>query len=203
MLVGSVCIQGRCHPALTENDARTLVDSRGLEASGARQITPLLLRAAQGTASIMADGHANHLDDTFRLDRIRECWLHSRCGIRGQDPRANGLSHSARSRWNARMSYSTPCVKIILRRPTDKSRWCLPSGRRRANVWTQSASGTSWKCLWNGSGMCASGSQHPLCDEVGQASTQATCRVKRYRVPRSGVIDVADRVVHSQRRLVA
>ena len=129
--------------------------------------------------------------------------FHSRCGIRGQDHQANGLSHSARSRWNARMSYSTPRVKILLRRPTDKSRWCLPSGRRRANVWTQSASGTPWKCLWNGSGMCASGSQHPLCDEVGQASTQATCRVKRYRVPRSGVIDVADRVAHSQRRLVA
>jgi len=88
------------------------------------------------------------------ISRTRLDWIASggvgspsRCGIRGQDHQANGLAHSARSRWNARTSYSTPRAKVLFRHPTDKGRWCLPGGRRRANVWTPSAVGTSWKPL--------------------------------------------------------
>jgi hypothetical protein len=75
MIVGGLCIQGRGRTALPERWARTLVDIRGLEASGPLQITTRLHRAAHGIASITAYCHDQHSEKTFRLDRLLECGL--------------------------------------------------------------------------------------------------------------------------------
>jgi hypothetical protein len=42
---------------------------------GADTITPRLVPEVQGVAYVLARCHLSNAERTFRLDRIRECWL--------------------------------------------------------------------------------------------------------------------------------
>jgi len=55
--------------------ATTMVEARAVQRSGPMEVTPRLMREVQGVASVMAHGQLNDAERTFRLDRIRECWL--------------------------------------------------------------------------------------------------------------------------------
>jgi DNA polymerase III subunit epsilon len=61
--------------ALTERCAMMIVYERGLQRSRPRKITPRLAVEVHGVAYVLAYCHQDGCEKTFRLDRIRECWL--------------------------------------------------------------------------------------------------------------------------------
>jgi DNA polymerase III epsilon subunit family exonuclease len=63
----STAIAARC--------AITIVYEQGWQRPQPRMITPRLLLEVHGVAYVIAHCHLSHAERTFRLDRIRECWL--------------------------------------------------------------------------------------------------------------------------------
>jgi DNA polymerase III subunit epsilon len=61
--------------ALSERCAITIVYEHGWQRPQPRMITPLLVLEVQGVAYVIAHCHLSGAERTFRLDRIRECWL--------------------------------------------------------------------------------------------------------------------------------
>jgi predicted DNA-binding transcriptional regulator YafY len=61
--------------AITEQCAITIVYEPGWQQPTPRLITPRLLLEVHGVAYVIAHCHVNHAERTFRLDRIRECWM--------------------------------------------------------------------------------------------------------------------------------
>jgi DNA polymerase III subunit epsilon len=61
--------------ALSERCAITIVYEHGWQRPQPRMITPRLVLEVQGVAYVIAHCHLNGAERTFRLDRIRECWL--------------------------------------------------------------------------------------------------------------------------------
>jgi predicted DNA-binding transcriptional regulator YafY len=61
--------------AITEQCAITIVYEHGWQPSRPRTITPRLLLEVHGVAYVIAHCHLSDAERTFRLDRIRECWL--------------------------------------------------------------------------------------------------------------------------------
>jgi DNA polymerase-3 subunit epsilon len=61
--------------AITEQCAITMVYESGWERPQRRMITPRLMLEVHGVAYVIAHCHLSHAERTFRLDRIRECWL--------------------------------------------------------------------------------------------------------------------------------
>jgi DNA polymerase-3 subunit epsilon len=61
--------------AMTERCALTIVYEHGWGPPKPRMITPRLVLEVQGVAYVIAHCHRSHAERTFRLDRIRECWL--------------------------------------------------------------------------------------------------------------------------------
>ena len=50
-----------------------MVEERGVQRARPMEVTPRLMREVQG--SVMVHGELNDAERTFRLDRIRACWL--------------------------------------------------------------------------------------------------------------------------------
>jgi DNA polymerase-3 subunit epsilon len=61
--------------ALSERCAITIVYEHGWQRPQPRMITPRLVLEVQGVAYVIAHCHLSGAERTFRLDRIRECWL--------------------------------------------------------------------------------------------------------------------------------
>jgi DNA polymerase III epsilon subunit-like protein len=61
--------------AITERCAITIIYESGWQRSGPRKITPRLVLEVNGVAYLIAHCHLSHAERTFRLDRIRACWL--------------------------------------------------------------------------------------------------------------------------------
>jgi DNA polymerase III subunit epsilon len=61
--------------AMTEQCAITIVYEHGWQRPKPRVITPRLVLEVYGVAYVIAHGHLSDAERTFRLDRIRECWL--------------------------------------------------------------------------------------------------------------------------------
>jgi DNA polymerase-3 subunit epsilon len=61
--------------ALSERCAITIVYEHGWQRPQPRMITPRLVLEAHGVAYVIAHCHLSGAERTFRLDRIRECWL--------------------------------------------------------------------------------------------------------------------------------
>jgi predicted DNA-binding transcriptional regulator YafY len=61
--------------AIAEQCAITVVYDRGTQRPHPRMITPRLVLEVHGVAYVIAHCHLSHAERTFRLDRIRECWL--------------------------------------------------------------------------------------------------------------------------------
>jgi predicted DNA-binding transcriptional regulator YafY len=60
---------------IVERCAITIVYEQGGKRSTARMITPRLVLEVHGVAYVLARCHLSNAERTFRLDRIRECWL--------------------------------------------------------------------------------------------------------------------------------
>jgi DNA polymerase-3 subunit epsilon len=61
--------------ALSERCAITIVYEHGWQRPQPRMITPRLVLEVHGVAYVIAHCHLSGAERTFRLDRIRECWL--------------------------------------------------------------------------------------------------------------------------------
>jgi DNA polymerase III epsilon subunit family exonuclease len=61
--------------AMTEQCAITIVYEHGWQRPTPRTITPRLVLEVHGVAYVIAHCHLSDAERTFRLDRIRECWL--------------------------------------------------------------------------------------------------------------------------------
>jgi DNA polymerase III subunit epsilon len=61
--------------ALSERCAITIVYEHGWQRPQPRMITPRLVLEVYGVAYVIAHCHLSGAERTFRLDRIRECWL--------------------------------------------------------------------------------------------------------------------------------
>jgi DNA polymerase III epsilon subunit family exonuclease len=61
--------------AITERCAITIVYEHGWQRPKPRKITPRLVLEVHGVAYVIAHCHWSDAERTFRLDRIRECWL--------------------------------------------------------------------------------------------------------------------------------
>jgi DNA polymerase III subunit epsilon len=61
--------------ALSERCAITIVYEHGWQRPQPRMITPRLVLEVHGVAYVIAHCHMSDAERTFRLDRIRECWL--------------------------------------------------------------------------------------------------------------------------------
>jgi predicted DNA-binding transcriptional regulator YafY len=61
--------------AMTEQCAITIVYEHGWQWPKPRMITPRLVLKVHGVAYVIVHCHLSHAERTFRLDRIRECWL--------------------------------------------------------------------------------------------------------------------------------
>jgi predicted DNA-binding transcriptional regulator YafY len=61
--------------AMTEQCAITIVYEHGWQPPTPRMITPRLVLEVHGVAYVIAHCHLSDAERTFRLDRIRECWL--------------------------------------------------------------------------------------------------------------------------------
>jgi DNA polymerase III subunit epsilon len=61
--------------ALSERCAVTIVYEHGWQRPQPRRITPRLVLEAHGVAYVIAHCHLSDVEKTFRLDRIRRCWL--------------------------------------------------------------------------------------------------------------------------------
>jgi DNA polymerase III epsilon subunit len=61
--------------AMTEQCAITIVYEHGWQRPQPRTITPRLMLEVHGVAYVIAHCHLSNAERTFRLDRIRECWL--------------------------------------------------------------------------------------------------------------------------------
>jgi len=61
--------------AIAERCAITIVYEHGWQRPTPRMITPHLVLEVQGVAYVIAHCHLSDAERTFRLDRIRECWL--------------------------------------------------------------------------------------------------------------------------------
>jgi DNA polymerase III subunit epsilon len=61
--------------ALVEGSALTIVYASGGRGAWVRKITPRLVLQAHGLAYVIAHCHRDGFEKTFRLDRIRRCWL--------------------------------------------------------------------------------------------------------------------------------
>jgi DNA polymerase III epsilon subunit family exonuclease len=61
--------------ALTERCAITIMYDHGWHRPTPRVITPRLVLEVHGIAYVIAHCHLSEAERTFRLDRIRECWL--------------------------------------------------------------------------------------------------------------------------------
>jgi DNA polymerase III epsilon subunit family exonuclease len=63
----AMALAGRC--------AMMIVYEKGMQRSRPRKITPRSLVEVQGIAYVIAHCHKDDVEKTFRLDRIRQCWL--------------------------------------------------------------------------------------------------------------------------------
>jgi hypothetical protein len=61
--------------AMTEQCTITIVYDHGWQCPTPRMITPRLLLEVHGVAYVIAHCHLSEAERTFRLDRIRGCWL--------------------------------------------------------------------------------------------------------------------------------
>jgi predicted DNA-binding transcriptional regulator YafY len=61
--------------AITEQCTITIVYEHGWQRPQPRMITPRLVLEVHGVAYAIAHCHLSDAERTFRLDRIRECWL--------------------------------------------------------------------------------------------------------------------------------
>jgi DNA polymerase III epsilon subunit family exonuclease len=61
--------------AMTEQCAITILYENGWQRPKPRTITPRLVLEVHGVAYVIAHCHVSDAERTFRLDRIRECWL--------------------------------------------------------------------------------------------------------------------------------
>jgi predicted DNA-binding transcriptional regulator YafY len=61
--------------AMAERCAITIVYEQGWQRPQLRMITPHLVLEIPGLAYVIAHCHLSDAERTFRLDRIRECWL--------------------------------------------------------------------------------------------------------------------------------
>jgi predicted DNA-binding transcriptional regulator YafY len=61
--------------AIAERCAIAIVYEQGWQRPTPRMITPHLVLEVDGVAYVIAHGHRSDAERTFRLDRIRECWL--------------------------------------------------------------------------------------------------------------------------------
>jgi predicted DNA-binding transcriptional regulator YafY len=61
--------------AITERCAITMVYEHGGQRPQPRLITPRLVLEVYGVAYVIVHGHRSDAERTFRLDRIRTCWL--------------------------------------------------------------------------------------------------------------------------------
>jgi DNA polymerase-3 subunit epsilon len=61
--------------ALSQRCAITIVYEHGWQRPQPRMLTPRLVLEVQGVAYVIAHCHLSGAERTFRLDRIRECWL--------------------------------------------------------------------------------------------------------------------------------
>jgi len=61
--------------AMTERCSITIVYEHGWQRLQPRMITPRLVLEVYGVAYVIAHCHVSDAERTFRLDRIRECWL--------------------------------------------------------------------------------------------------------------------------------
>jgi DNA polymerase III subunit epsilon len=61
--------------AITERCAVTIVYDRGAQRPGPRKISPRLVLEVNGVAYVVAHCHQDGCEKTYRLDRIRECWI--------------------------------------------------------------------------------------------------------------------------------
>jgi DNA polymerase III epsilon subunit-like protein len=61
--------------AIAERCAMTIVYEHGWQRPTPRLITPRLVLEVHGVAYVIAHCHVSEAERTFRLDRIRECWL--------------------------------------------------------------------------------------------------------------------------------
>jgi DNA polymerase III epsilon subunit family exonuclease len=61
--------------AMTERCTITIIYEHGWPRPQPRTITPRLMLEVHGVAYVIAHCHLSHAERTFRLDRIRECWL--------------------------------------------------------------------------------------------------------------------------------
>jgi predicted DNA-binding transcriptional regulator YafY len=61
--------------AIAERCAITIVYEHGWHRPTPRTITPRLVLEVHGVAYVIAHCHLSDAERTFRLDRIRECWL--------------------------------------------------------------------------------------------------------------------------------
>jgi DNA polymerase-3 subunit epsilon len=66
--------------AMTERCAITIVYEHGWQRPKPRMITPHLVLEVHGVAYVIAHCHWSDAERTFRLDRIRECWLEEEGG---------------------------------------------------------------------------------------------------------------------------
>ena len=61
--------------AIAERGDITIIYDRGSPRPGPRTMTPRLVLEVHGVAYVIAHCHLSDAERTFRLDRIRECWL--------------------------------------------------------------------------------------------------------------------------------
>jgi predicted DNA-binding transcriptional regulator YafY len=61
--------------AITEQCAITIVYEHGWPRPTPRMITPRVVLEVNGVAYVIVHGHQSEAERTFRLDRIRACWL--------------------------------------------------------------------------------------------------------------------------------
>jgi predicted DNA-binding transcriptional regulator YafY len=61
--------------AITEQCTITIAYEHGWHPPTPRMITPRLVLEGYGVAYVIAHCHLSNTERTFRLDRIRECWL--------------------------------------------------------------------------------------------------------------------------------
>jgi predicted DNA-binding transcriptional regulator YafY len=53
-------------------------------------MTPHLVLQVHGVAYVIVHGHQSHAERTFRLDRIRECWLEEQDRLLASRPSEGG-----------------------------------------------------------------------------------------------------------------
>jgi predicted DNA-binding transcriptional regulator YafY len=86
---------------LSERYTITIVYEHGWERPQPQTITPRLVLEVHGVAYLIAHCHLSYAERTFRLERIRACWLEEKG--RQSWPRsfkANALAHLPSSRWD-------------------------------------------------------------------------------------------------------